>query len=250
MGVTGLTLRVATWNVHRCVGHDGRCDPARTRRAIVADIAPNGLDILVLTEADTDCPPHRGLLDLSALEAATGLRSVHAPDARWGEESDGFLGVIILVRASIPVAEVRVLDLPGHCHRGAVVVDLAPPGGAPPLRLVGTHLSLAQWLRAVQMRTIGQHLRRRAPCATLLVGDLNEWRPWGGLALSRRVVGRPLHGPSRRSFPAYFPILPLDWILSDRVGMVMDARVIDTPEIRAASDHLPLAATIRVGPET
>ena len=79
---------------------------------------------------------------------------------------------------------------------------------------------------------------------TVLLGDLNEWRPWGGLALSRRIAGRHLTGPARATFPARLPLLPLDRILCDVPGAVAQARAIATPEVRAASDHLPLAARL------
>jgi endonuclease/exonuclease/phosphatase family metal-dependent hydrolase len=126
-----------------------------------------------------------------------------------------------------------------------VVADVTCDGR--PVRIVGTHLSLGQPLRIVQMRTIGQHLFRRVPRQTVLMGDLNEWRPWGGVALSRAVTGRDLRGPVRATFPATRPFLPLDRILSDARGAVTEARALDGAGIRDASDHRPLAARVRLG---
>ncbi|MEM8822108.1 MAG: endonuclease/exonuclease/phosphatase family protein [Pseudomonadota bacterium] len=233
------SLRVVTWNVHRGVGADGRFDPERILRVIADDITPDAPDILVLQEADEDHWPHRGFLDIDGIEAVTGLQHAHGPDLLWGPESHGFLGVIVFVHPRISVLGGRVLDLPGHAHRGAVVLDLALP-----LRIVATHLSLAQWLRAVQMRAVGQFLHRASDMETVLIGDINEWRPWGGLAFSRAVVGRSLTGPARATFPVGRPILPLDRILGDRPGLITDPKVMDSPGIRAASDHRPLMATI------
>ena len=122
------------------------------------------LDAIVLQEADEDHPPHHGFLDLAQIESATGLRSIHTTaQSRWGAGSHGFLGVIILVRPNWQVEDVTLLDLPGHCHRGAVIVDLARDGVA--LRLIGTHLSLLQALRMVQMRTLGPASGPTAPAA-------------------------------------------------------------------------------------
>jgi endonuclease/exonuclease/phosphatase family metal-dependent hydrolase len=244
-------LICVSWNVHRGKGRDGRIDPGRIRAVIAADIAPLAPDILVLQEADADCPPHAAVLDFDAIAGDLGLVSLHGDATlRWGTESHGFLGVIVLHRRDIACTAATLLDLPGHCHRGAVVADLRPQAGAG-LRLVATHLSLAQWLRAVQMRTIGQHLTRRDAIGpampAVLVGDLNEWRPWGGLALSRGVVGRRLHGPARPTFPAVRPLLPLDRALGDRPGLVAATRVLDSAGIRAASDHRPLCITLRPG---
>ena len=239
-------LACATWNIHRARGRDGALRPGRVAEALVRELAP-GAEVLALTEADTDRPPHAGLLDLAALEAATGLRSAHgAARLRWGPRSHGFLGILVLLAPSLTVTSAQVLDLPGYCHRGAVALDLRR--GQREVRVVATHLSLGQALRAVQMRAIGQYLRRARPMQTILLGDLNEWRPWGGLALSRRLVGVHLAGPARPTFPAVRPILPLDRILTTPGGCIRRARVLSSPALRMASDHLPLAGDVVLAP--
>lgn len=231
-----------TWNVHRGRGRDGRVDPDRILRTLAADVAPHAPQVLALQEADGECPPHAGLLDIAGIEAATGLRSVHDAGLRWGPDSHGFLGAILFLPPAFAVTHATVIDLPGHCHRGAVVAE--GTGWGHPLRIVTAHLSLGQPLRIAQMRTLGQFLRRRPAMQTILLGDLNEWRPWGGLAFSEGVVGRRLHGPVRATFPATRPLLPLDRILTDRAGAVTGARVLDSAALRMASDHRPLLARV------
>jgi endonuclease/exonuclease/phosphatase family metal-dependent hydrolase len=169
---------------------------------------------------------------------------VHDDGLRWGPQSHGFLGSVLFLRRGIDIVRRQAVDLPGHCHRGAVVVDAMVEGQG--VRVVTTHLSLSQVLRAVQMRVIGQVLFRLPPMQTILLGDLNEWRPWGGIALSAALVGRQFSGPVRATFPVTRPLLPLDRVLSDVPGAVTDMRVLDGPGIRAASDHRPLRATVRI----
>ena len=239
-------LACVSWNVHRGKGQDGRFDPSRTVDVLLSEVALPGTEILVLQEADEDHRPHRGFLDLSRIEAGTGL--VHAQSEsglRWGPESHGFLGVILFLAPHITVQDIVLLDLPGHCHRGAVVVDALREGR--PFRLIGTHLSLGQVARIAQMRVIAQHLRRRPPRQTILIGDLNEWRPWGGLALSPRLLGQRLHGPARATFPVGRPFLPLDRIMTTAPGRVTGTDVLDGKGIRLASDHRPLAAKVMLG---
>ena len=244
---TAEIFACTTWNIHRARGNDGAVDPARSLTTLLSEVWRPDTDAIVLTEADAEAPPHRGLLDLPALCLATGLRHGHEAAAfRLGPDSHGFHGVLILLRADATVHDVAILDLPGVCHRGAVVIDFDHGGQA--LRLVGTHLSLGQPARIAQMRTIGQHLARRTPRPVVVAGDLNEWRPWGGLALSRIVTGLALTGRARASFPAGRPILPLDRILVSAPGRVTAQRVLDGPGIRAASDHRPVRAEIRVDP--
>ncbi len=240
-------LDCVTWNIHRGQGRDGRVDPARIVEVLAAEVAHETPDVLALQEADEDRPPHRGILDLSRIEAVTGLRHAQSdPELRWGAASHGFLGSILFLRPDIKVRAARLIDLPGHCHRGAVVLDVDRHGAG--FRLITTHLSLSQALRAVQLRTIGQVLGRLPKMQTILLGDLNEWRPWGGIALSGRLVGTAFTGPARATFPATRPILALDRILSDRPQAVCNLRVLDGPGIRSASDHRPLRASVLIAP--
>ncbi|MEL6818995.1 MAG: endonuclease/exonuclease/phosphatase family protein [Pseudomonadota bacterium] len=235
-----------SWNIHRCRGNDGIVDPARTARVLAEEVWCAGTDALIFEEADEDYRPHAGLLDLAEVESITGLQYAHAaPDRRWGAQSHGFLGVIMFLAPSISIRSMALVDLPGRCHRGAVVAELERDGL--PFRLIGTHLSLWQPLRIAQVRTISQHIFRHEKMPTVLIGDLNEWRPWGGLALSPRLIGTPFEGPVKPTFPIKRPFLPLDRALAVAPAQVVETRVMDGTGIRIASDHRPLAAKIALG---
>ena len=67
MGQPGVS--VASYNVHKCVGTDGRFDPERTFRVIHEIDA----DVVALQEADRRFGNREGLLDLARLERETGL---------------------------------------------------------------------------------------------------------------------------------------------------------------------------------
>jgi endonuclease/exonuclease/phosphatase family metal-dependent hydrolase len=233
-----------TWNVHRARGADGRVDPERVTAALAEEIAPHAAaDLLVLQEADAEARPHPGLLDPARIERATGLRWLHGdPGLRWGPQSHGFHGVVVFLAPAVAVEHIALLDLPGRCHRGAVIVEART--GSAPFRLVATHLSLGQLFRIAQLRVVGQYLDRHPERPNLLVGDLNEWRPWGGAALSPRILGRRFAGPAPATFPVGRPFLPLDRILATPPARVRAARVLDGPALRAATDHRPLAAEV------
>lgn len=236
-------LCCASWNIHRAKGTDGRVDPGRIRAAIADHLAPLDLDVLALQEADEDHRPHARILDIDGIGHATGLCYQHADAAmRWGPQSSGFLGTILFLHPRLTASHRDVIDLPGHCHRGAVVIEARM--GTVPFRLVSAHLSLTQPLRIVQMRTIGQYLRRRPPMQTVLLGDFNEWRPWGGLMFNARLIGQRFGGPAMATFPSRFPILPLDRIMTDRPGAISGARVLRGADLQRASDHLPITGGI------
>ena len=232
-----------TWNLHRCCGNDGVVDTERTLAVLQAEVWQPGADALVLTEADADGPPYPGLLDLGQLEAATGLRSVHtSPAHRWSDASHGFLGTIVLVHPDCGLDHTAVLDLPGKVHRGAVVVEMIRDGRV--CRLIGAHLSLSQGLRWAQMRVIAQYIERRPEMPTILAGDLNEWRPWLGLAFSHKGFGLSFKGPAKGTFPVRRPVLPLDRVLTAGAARVLSTKILDGPGIRLVSDHRPLRAEV------
>ena len=236
-------LTCATWNIHRARGPDGRVDPARVVDAIARHLGGGRLDVLALQEADAERPPHAGLVDIAQIAWITGLDPAQdAPELRWGAQSDGFLGTVLLLHPRLRRLHADLIDLPGHCPRGAVAVEMDADGRA--VRIASAHLSLSQSLRIVQMRIFGQYLRRRPPMQTIFLGDFNEWRPWGGLMFAPRVAGTPFRGPARRTFPSTRPLLPLDRVLTDLPGRVVATQVLREPAFARASDHLPLHAIV------
>lgn len=236
-------LRCATWNIHRAKGSDGEFNPTRVLEAIEAELAPLGLDILALQEADEERRPHAGILDVNRIADITGLEyTQQAPALRWGPDSGGFLGSILFLSNKLRQTHADVIDLPGHCHRGAVTIETSLNDR--PLRIITTHLSLSQPLRIVQMRTIGQYMRRRPAMQTLMLGDFNEWRPWGGWMFHRRIVGTKMRGPAPGTFPSRLPILPLDRILTDVPGTLTEVRILRSARLVRASDHLPLTGVV------
>ncbi len=241
------TVRCLSWNIHRGCGNDGTVDPSRTLDVLRDEVWRAGTDALFLQEADEEALPQRGVLDVATVESVTGLRYMHAcATTRSTPESHGFLGVIAYLHPSFEIEAVRLIDMVGVCPRGAVVIDVVR--GAQRLRFVVTHLSLLQVLRVTQMRTIARQLGRFDDRQVILCGDLNEWRPWGGFALSKHVLGRTFQGPAKSTFPINRPFLPLDRILTTAPGHVDDVQVLDGPGIRMASDHRPLYGCVHTAP--
>jgi len=227
-------LIVASYNIHKCVGVDKRFDPVRTA-AVIAEL---DADVVALQEADRRFGHRTGLLDMEAIERRTGLVLVPVSETPGGH---GWRGNVLLVRHGTTTS-IRRLALPGAEPRGAVVVELDLPAG--PLRVVAAHLGLLRRHRALQAAAILAAITAAEPMPTLLLGDLNEWRPSIPSSLS---VLEPLFGPfghPQPSFPSRLPFLALDRILGHPRGLVAGPLVHDSPLARVASDHLPLRARI------
>ncbi|MFC3126997.1 endonuclease/exonuclease/phosphatase family protein [Pseudoroseomonas globiformis] len=228
----GAEITLASYNVHKCVGTDRRFDPARIAR-VIAEIGP---DILAVQEADRRFGRRIGLLDMVALQEA-GLSMVQCSRLPDGH---GWHGNALLVRQGTAL-EVQRLSLPGAEPRGAVIVEMELPGGR--LRVVGAHFGLLKRCRTRQSAAILEAIGRRPTMPTIMMGDLNEWRP--GRRSSLRSLeplfgGGASFGPA--SFPSRLPIFALDRILGWPQGMLREVQAHDSPLARVASDHLPLKA--------
>lgn len=225
---------IASYNIHKCVGLDGKFDRERT----VAVIKEMGPDVIALQEVDERFGNRAGLLDLKALKRECGLVPVPLNATR---SSHGWHGNLLLVRAGTAAAA-RQLVLPGAEPRGALVIELALAAG--PLRVIAAHLGLLRRSRARQIKALLSAARLEEGRPTLILGDLNEWRL--GTRSSLRAL-EPAFGPLRPTFPSFpsrFPIWSLDRILANPPEILTNIVVHDTPLARIASDHLPIKAAI------
>lgn len=224
---------VASYNVHKCVGVDGRFDPDR----VMEVIRQLDADVLALQEADARFGRRAGLLDLASLARETGLVPVHQS---LRSSSHGWHGNLLLVREGL-VRHVRRIALPGVEPRGAILADLEIKGVL--LRAIAAHLGLLRRSRAKQTEMLLDAARAKA-WPTLLMGDLNEWRVRRRSSLMPLMPHfGPLHAPLP-SFPSRMPLLALDRILASPAEFISMIEIHDSPLARLASDHLPIKGRI------
>lgn len=231
----GRLLFAASYNVHGCVGLDGRQDPERVAHVIRELEA----DIVGLQEVDSRSGPAGQARRLERLTAASGFHSIQGPTIL---RRDGDYGNVLLTGRR--AREIRRLDLslPGREPRGAIDVDLEIGGVL--LRVIVTHLGLQPRERRFQVRRLLDVLTLETGVLTVVMGDINEWLPGSrSLRWLHRRLGRP---PARRTFPSFLPLLALDriWVWPMKALAAIHVHV--TPAARIASDHLPLKAAIDV----
>ncbi len=231
----GRRLLIASYNVHKCVGTDGRFDPGRIAQ-VIKEIDP---DIIALQEADKRFGERVGLLDLGHLEREVGLSWVGTIGAT---RAHGWHGNVVLFRRGV-VRDVHQVTLPGLEPRGALVVDLDLEDGAA-LRIVAAHLGLLRRSRSQQARRLIEIMQSREERPTLLLGDLNEWRLGERSSLNELVPAFHTLPVPVPSFPSGLPLLALDRIIANRPEILSDVEVHDTPLARTASDHLPIKAYV------
>ncbi|PZO80972.1 MAG: EEP domain-containing protein [Mesorhizobium amorphae] len=229
-------LRIASYNIHKCVGLDRRFDPHRTA-LVIREI---GADIVALQEADQRFGERVGLLDLDTLKRECGLVPVPMSIPQPGH---GWHGNVVLFREG-RVTGSRQIVLPGVEPRGALVVDFELPSG--PLRVIAAHLGLLRRSRAQQVRTIVESAAPTDGRPAVLMGDLNEWRLGERSALQGLAHAFGPLEAAIPSFPSRFPVWALDRILGTPQDLIASVKLHDTPLARVASDHLPLKAAVRL----
>ena len=229
------TLRIATYNLQKCIGLDLRRRPDRSLRVIQA----LGADLVILQEADKRLPPRPAALPRDMAEQdGWHILPFGAPGG-----SLGWHGNAMLARPGLTLRDSGHIDLPGLEPRGAVRADLDTELG--PVRVIGLHLGLVRRYRLLQLAAILRALARLPPLPTVLAGDFNEW----GSPAALDAATQGLHFVrTPASFPAPRPVARLD-----RIALSPDWQVSGTGALMArpapiASDHLPVWADLSLRP--
>jgi len=227
------TLRFATYNVHSCIGVDGRYDPARVA-GVIEEI---DADLVALQEftypidiaLETRTPVV--LTSLTNYSCALGPTRSHA-EQRFGN--------VILTRH--PILEVHRLDLSMERRepRGALAATVEIHGVQ--WHVLATHLGLKLQERQFQVKQILKYLREVRDTPLVVLGDFNDWLPGRSVvhALDDHL-GRP---PRVRSFPVSRPLLTLDRIWVHPKTALRAVKVHRSPAARLASDHYPVVAEV------
>jgi len=234
------TLRVATYNIHRCRGLDGRTRPQR----IAAVLRTIDADVVALQEVVGAGP--RGGGHAEELGAMLGMGWVMSP----ARELRGHqFGNAVLSRFPIMHHSEHDLSWKTCEPRRMQRVDVVVHGCT--LHLYNVHLGTAILERRHQaLRLASMVSDRHIAGPKLVLGDFNEWMR--GLAtkmLSERLNSVDLrnHLRRRRTYPGLFPILHLDHIYYAGRVEIVGIELPRTRQSLVASDHLPLVADVRIG---
>lgn len=226
-----MPLRVATYNVHRCVGRDGRLDVERT----LAVLEGLDADLVGLQEVDAHLSDDLGP-DLLSCARDLGYHGLHGVTFT---REDTEYGNALLSREPLVEIERLEIGVPGFEPRGLLAGSLRC--GDLRIRVAVTHLGLRASERRAQAGRILDWLSKPVR-GTVLLGDLNEWWPF-----ERGLQGLDgAFGPTVRpaSFPSRWPLLALDRVLVSSDIEVLEMRAHRSAAARMASDHLPVVAEV------
>jgi endonuclease/exonuclease/phosphatase family metal-dependent hydrolase len=239
-------LRVATYNVHSCVGMDRQRSEAR----IAEVIAQLSVDIIGLQELDLSRRRSAGVDQTGMIAEQLGWHSHFHPAMRRGDEH---YGNAILSR--YPLTFCRAAELPGKApffcreSRAAISMDVETNLGV--VHIINTHLGLGwreRFLQAQLFASAEWHAAITGDDPLILLGDFNSLprsRPYRTLTRHLRDA-RDLIRATRpnRTFPTSFPVLAVDHIFVNAALQPLSLTVHRSSIARIASDHFPLVAEL------
>ena len=233
------SLTIASYNIHRGVGLDGRRDLDRLA-AVVAEIGPDVVGFQEVVRQPNGVHGDQALLLASKL----GMTVVMGETRSYGEA--GTYGNAVLTR--LPVVGSDRCDLSWRARepRGCLRVDLAVNGTA--LHVFNAHFGLLLRERRDQLERLATFITDKSIAGPrVLMGDFNEWHRGPITRQLRREFSSPMRR-MRRTHPSVFPLFALDRIYWDVELEGQAFHVHRTRLARVASDHLPVVVRLRLRP--
>ena len=151
-----------------------------------------------------------------------------------------------------PISSYQNLDvsISGPERRGLLHCQLAVPGQAQ-VHAICVHLGLAESHRIKQLHMLCDMVHKDIPASAPVIaaGDFNDWRRRAHAVLEQGAAMHEVfvnaNGQAARTFPARFPVLPLDRIYV-RNAIGHKPVVLPHRPWSHLSDHAPLAAEIEL----
>lgn len=244
------TFRVMTYNIHSCIGLDGRVRPER----ILQVIRTAGADVIALQEVDSNRARSRHADQARFL--AERLQMSHHYYAVFEAEQEQY-GLAVISRW--PLRHIQSTHLTPADHgrrreaRGALWVEIETPWG--PVDVINTHFGLTRQERRDQAALLvgDQWLGRLAPDRpAILCGDLNAGPSSPAYKLiAARLHDAQRHAPGHRpanTFPSIVSLRRLDHVFINNRLQIRSLHLPRTPTAVVASDHLPLCADLAITP--
>jgi endonuclease/exonuclease/phosphatase family metal-dependent hydrolase len=236
-----VDIRVATYNIHRCRGMDRRTVPSR----IVDVLRELDADVVALQEVIGAGPAGAGQAE--EIGAALGMGWVMASVRHLRTH---LFGNVVLSR--LPIVHHTQYDLSWRtCESRACQRADLDLGAGTQLHIYNVHLGTAVLERRYQARRLASYVHdSRVTGPKIILGDFNEWLK--GLATSTLnglfdSIDIYAHLKRRRTYPGLFPMVHLDHIYYEGHVEVRDVKLLRSRAALMASDHLPLAADLRIG---
>ena len=235
------TLRIVTYNIHKCRGMDARVRPER----IAAVLKELNADVIALQEVV------RGRKEKDQLvEVAHALGAKHYRFGMTRKHRTADYGNAIISRFPIISYEAYDITASRREPRGCLRADIDFNGEV--IRLFNAHLGTGLFERRKQAQILVHENMLGNPKfygSRIVLGDFNEWtRGLTTKLLKTHLVSADLRPFLKRmkTYPGMMPFMHLDHIYFDPKFQLANIELFKTRLSKVASDHLPLIAEFRV----
>ena len=243
--------RLMTYNVHGCVGTDGRLDIGR----IAAVIGQSRPDIVALQELDVGRARSGRVDQAHAIATRLGMNFHFNSAFEVEEEQYGDAILTPLPHRLVRSGPLPTLPRTRLERRGALWVEVEAEGGR--LQVINTHLGLVPLEQRRQTACLTSEDWLGAPACrddpVVVLGDFNatsRYAAYRQLAARLRDVqlgpSNARHKRPLRTFPSRMPVIRIDHMFLSASLEVLGVEVPDHPLARVASDHLPLVADLKL----
>jgi endonuclease/exonuclease/phosphatase family metal-dependent hydrolase len=245
-----MRVRVVTWNIHKGIGGVDRRYKLERIVDALREISP---DVALLQEVSDDLPRSRFHDQAEMLGEFLGMPHLaFHPEHRF--KMGGYGNAIL---SKFPLSDIHHVDLTVGKRKKRGVLQararLKLEDGTRSIVIHNMHLGLVGSERETQIERFldcapFRGLHEHTP--VIVGGDLNDvWGTLGGRFFIPR--GFRAGGPRANTFPAAFPVRPLDALfVRGDLHTHRAARPSMTRVCRQASDHLPLVADLTLATES
>lgn len=237
-------IRVATYNIHKCIGMDRKYSPER----IAEVLRETDADVIALQEVL--CRSLTNKRDHQAEFIAEEL-GMHYRLGGNRSLDGGEYGNAILSRFPIAAHKNFDITVTKREPRGCLISEI-DIGAEQPLRFVNVHMGTSFFERRKQARLLLAAHVLDNPLLTgkrVIAGDFNEWTNGLTTKLFRmhfKSVEPKLHLGKNRTYPGVLPLMHLDHIYFDHGFELKSAFLNRSRKALLASDHLPIIAEFEI----
>jgi endonuclease/exonuclease/phosphatase family metal-dependent hydrolase len=233
-------IRIATYNIHKCVGIDRRFSPER----IAEVLREIDADVVALQEVLCHHDSQKREHQAEFIAAELGV------DYFLGENRQikgGLYGNAVLTRLPVKHSQNFDITINKYEPRGCLLTEIAL-GQHRHLQFFNVHLGTSFFERRQQVhRLLHAHVLEHTKFhgKRIVAGDFNEWTKGLTTKLFKtkfQAVDAKIHLGRARTFPGILPLFHLDHIYFDSNFKLADAFLHKSRTALVASDHLPIVA--------
>jgi len=247
-------VRVLSYNIHKGFSLFNTRFILKSIRDNIREVAP---DLIFLQEVLGNHAGHakriKGWPQESQLEYLAEKLWPHHAYGKNAVYSAGHHGNALLSKHEIRLWENIDISNNRFERRGMLHAIIASPECGRDLHLICLHLDLFENGRERQVQRLIRRIEEAVPhdAPLIVAGDFNDWKQRAGVVIEKELdlieIHKRVHGHLARSFPSWWPFLPLDRMYCRRL-LPVSARILSGQPWCDLSDHAAYVAELAMEP--